>query len=285
VIRVPTLRLGGAGAVLALALALLPAARAAAEKPYLTLASTTSTQDSGLFGHLLPHFEAETGVSVRVVAVGTGQALELGRRGDADALLVHDRAAEERFLAEGFAESRRDVMWNDFLIAGPAADPAAVKGLPSAAGALRRIAEARAPFASRGDDSGTHKAELRLWKEAGIGPKGASGTWYRETGGGMGATLNTAAELGAYLLVDRATWVAFRNKRSLAALVEGDAPLRNPYGVLVVSPAKHPHVKAALARRFSEWLTSGAGRAAIDGFRVDGVQLFHAEQPGAAGAR
>jgi tungstate transport system substrate-binding protein len=260
-------------------LALLAGGSAGAEEPFLTLASTTSTQDSGLFAHLLPRFEAEAGVAVRVVAVGTGQALELGRRGDADALLVHDREAEERFLAEGFAESRRDVMWNDFLVAGPDADPAALKGLGSAAEALRRIAAAKAPFASRGDDSGTHKAELRLWKEAGVDPKGASGTWYRETGGGMGATLNTAAELGAYLLVDRATWVAFRNKRSLAALVEGDAPLRNPYGVLVVSPAKHPHVKLDLARRFAEWLTSDAGRAAIDGFRVDGVQLFHAAGP------
>jgi len=265
------------------AVAFLAATPAAAEPPSITLASTTSTQDSGLFAHLLPLFQSETGIAVRVVAVGTGQALELGKRGDADAVLVHDRAAEERFLAEGFAESRRDVMWNDFLIAGPDADPAAVRGLPSAAGALRRIAEARAPFASRGDDSGTHKAELRLWKEAGVDPKAASGAWYSETGGGMGATLNTAAELGAYLLVDRATWVAFRNKRSLAALVEGDAPLRNPYGVLVVSPAKHPHVKADLARRFAEWLTSDAGRAAIDGFRVDGVQLFHAAEPAAGG--
>ena len=284
-IRVPKLPLALARPLLGLALALLPVGRAAAEEPYLTLASTTSTQDSGLFAHLLPLFESQAGIAVRVVAVGTGQALELGRRGDADALLVHDREAEEHFLAEGFAESRRDVMWNDFLVAGPSADPAAVKGLTSAADALRRIAEAKAPFASRGDDSGTHKAELRLWKAAGIDPAGASGSWYRETGGGMGATLNTAAELGAYLLVDRATWVAFRNKRSLTALVEGDARLRNPYGVLVVSPAKHPHVKVELARRFAEWLTSDAGRAAIDGFQVDGVQLFHAAAPVAAGAR
>jgi tungstate transport system substrate-binding protein len=259
-----------------LAFAGLLAAPAGAEAPFLTLASTTSTQDSGLFGDLLPRFEAETGIAVRVVAVGTGQALELGRRGDADAVLVHDRAAEDAFLAAGFAESRRDVMWNDFLIAGPAADPARVRDTSDVAAALLRIAAARAPFASRADDSGTHKAELRLWQASGVDPRSASGTWYRETGSGMGATLNTAAELGAYLLVDRATWVAFRNKRSLEALLEGDSRLRNPYGILVVSPAKHPHAKVDLARRFAEWLTSDAGRAAIDGFRVEGEQLFHA---------
>ncbi len=259
--------------------ALLAASPAAAEAPYLTLASTTSTQDSGLFGHLLPAFEAESGVQVRVVAVGTGQALELGKRGDADAVLVHDRAAEERFLAEGYAESRRDVMWNDFLIVGPAPDPAGAAGAPDAAAALRRIAAAQAPFASRGDDSGTHKAELRLWEQAGVDPRAASGAWYRETGSGMGATLNTAAELGAYTLADRATWVAFRNKRDLAAQLEGDPALRNPYGVLVVSPAKHPHVKADLARRFAAWLTGEKGRTAIDSFRVDGAQLFHAAPP------
>ena len=258
--------------------ALLIAAPAAAEPPFLTLASTTSTQDSGLFGDLLPRFEAEAGIAVRVVAVGTGQALELGRRGDADAVLVHDSAAEEAFLAERFAESRRDVMWNDFLMVGPAADPAGVRGMADVAAALAKIAAARAPFASRADDSGTHKAELRLWQAAGVDPRAASGAWYRETGSGMGATLNTAAELGAYLLADRASWVAFRNKRELAALVEGDARLRNPYGILVVNPAKHPHAKVELARRFTEWLTSDAGRAAIDGFHVDGVQLFHSER-------
>jgi tungstate transport system substrate-binding protein len=255
---------------------LLAAGPAGAEKPFLTLASTTSTQDSGLFADLLPRFEAAAGIAVRVVAVGTGQALELGKRGDADAVLVHDRAAEDAFLAAGFAESRRDVMWNDFLIVGPGADPAGVRGMADASAALAKIAAAGAPFASRADDSGTHKAELRLWKAAGVDPRGASGGWYRETGSGMGATLNTAAELGAYLLADRATWVAFRNKRELTALVEGDPRLRNPYGILVVNPAKHPHTKVDLARRFAEWLTSDAGRAAIDGFRVDGVQLFHA---------
>jgi tungstate transport system substrate-binding protein len=266
-----------------LAGALLAAVPARAETPYLTLASTTSTQDSGLFADLLPRFEAATGVAVRVVAVGTGQALELGRRGDADAVLVHDRAAEDAFLAGGFAESRRDVMWNDFLIVGPAADPAGVRGAADVAAALAKIAAARAPFASRADDSGTHKAELRLWQAAGVDPRAASGGWYRETGSGMGATLNTAAELGAYGLADRATWVAFRNKRELVALVEGDPRLRNPYGILVVSPAKHPHAKVELARRLAEWLTSDAGRAAIEGFRVDGVQLFHAA-PAAPGA-
>jgi tungstate transport system substrate-binding protein len=262
----------------ALALTSASGAPARAEEPFLTLASTTSTRDSGLFAYLLPIFEAKSGVAVRVVAVGTGQALELGRRGDADALLVHDRAAELKFLADGFAESRRDVMWNDFLIVGPAADPAGVRGGKEAAAALAKIAAAKAPFCSRADDSGTHKAELRLWEAAGIDPRHDSGGWYRETGSGMGATLNTAAELGAYLLVDRATWVAFRNKRDLVPMVEGDPRLRNPYGVLVVSPERFPHVKVELARRFADWLTSPAGRDAIDGFRVEGVQLFHAER-------
>jgi tungstate transport system substrate-binding protein len=248
-------------------------AQAEGEKPFITLASTTSTRDSGLFEHLLPTFEAKTGIAVRVVAVGTGQAIELGRRGDADVLLVHDRKSEDAFVAEGFGLPRRDVMYNDFLIAGPEADPAGVRGAQAAA-ALAKIAAAKAPFASRGDDSGTHKAELRLWQAAGVDPKPASGTWYRETGTGMGATLGVAAELGGYVLSDRATWASYRDRRGLAVLVEGDPVLRNPYGVIVVDPKRHPHVKAELAARFADWLTSPEGRSAIASFQIAGKQVF-----------
>jgi tungstate transport system substrate-binding protein len=252
---------------------------AAEQKPYLTLASTTSTNDSGLFASILPKFEADTGVQVRVVAVGTGQALEIGRRGDADALLVHDRASEDAFLAEGNALFRRDVMYNDFVIIGPGADPAGIRGLGSASLALAQLATRQAAFVSRGDDSGTHKAELRIWKAAGIDPHTGSGGWYRETGGGMGATLNVAAELPAYTLADRATWLAFRNRRELALLVEGDASLRNPYGVLVVNPALHPHVKVELATRFADWLTGAAGSKAIQSFRIEGQPAFFVLPP------
>ncbi len=259
----------------ALALMLAPSAGGAAdEKPFITLASTTSTRDSGLFEHLLPLFEAQTGIAVHVVAVGTGQALDLGRRGDADVLLVHDRASEDAFVAGGYGLPRRDVMYNDFLLAGPSADPAHVRGAEKAAGALAKIAAAKAPFASRGDDSGTHKAELRIWKAAGVDPKPASGTWYRETGSGMGATLGVASELGAYVLTDRATWAAFQNRRELVVLVEGDPALRNPYGVIVVDPKRFPHVKAELAGRFADWITSTEGRRAIESFRVEGKQVF-----------
>jgi tungstate transport system substrate-binding protein len=246
----------------------------AEDKPFLTLASTTSTNDSGLFGSILPKFEADTGVQVRVVAVGTGQAIEMGRRGDADALLVHDRASEDRFVAEGFALLRRDVMYNDFVIVGPGADPGGIRGQASASTALAQLAARKGAFVSRGDDSGTHKAELRLWKAAGIDPRATGSGWYRELGSGMGATLNVAAELPAYTLADRATWLAFRNRRELAVLVEGDASLRNPYGVLVVNPARHPHVKVELATRFAEWLTGPAGRAAIESFTIEGEPLF-----------
>jgi len=247
---------------------------ASEEKPFLTLASTTSTNDSGLFSAILPQFEADTGIQVRVVAVGTGQALEIGRRGDADALLVHDRASEDRFLAEGHALFRRDVMYNDFVIVGPVGDPAGIRGGAKAAEALAKVAAHKAAFVSRGDDSGTHKAERRLWTAAGIDPSGSSGGWYRETGGGMGATLNVAAELPAYTLADRATWLAFRNRRELVVLVEGDASLRNPYGVLVVNPVRHPHVKSELATRFADWLTGSRGFAAIEAVRIDGQPLF-----------
>ena len=258
----------------AVLLLVLASFAAAEEKPFLTLASTTSTNDSGLFASILPKFEADTGVQVRVVAVGTGQALEIGRRGDADALLVHDRASEDRFLLEGHALFRRDVMYNDFVLVGPSADPAGIRGLARAGAALEQIAVKHAAFLSRGDDSGTHKAELRLWQAAGIDPSGASGGWYRETGGGMGATLNVAAELPAYTLADRATWLAFRNRRDLVLLQEGDASLRNPYGVLVVNPALHPHVKVELATRFADWLIGPAGGKAIESFSLDGKPLF-----------
>jgi tungstate transport system substrate-binding protein len=256
------------------ALLLLAGAALAQEPPFVTLASTTSTNDSGLFEAILPRFERESGIAVRVVAVGTGQAIELGRRGDADVLLVHDRRSEDAFLAEGHALFRRDVMYNDFVIVGPAADPAAIRGLQDAARALAQLAAREAVFVSRGDDSGTHKAELRLWAAAGIDPRSASGRWYREVGGGMGATLNVANELRGYALADRATWLAYRKREALAVLVEGDPRLRNPYGVLVVDPARHPHAKSALATRFADWLTGPKGRQAIEAFRIGGEPAF-----------
>src|SRR4051812_5377720 len=241
---------------------------ARAEERFITLASTTSTEQSGLFEHVLPIFEAETGIAVRVVAVGTGQALAIGARGDADALLVHDRAGEDRFVAEGHGIDRRDVMFNDFVVVGPKADPAGIRGLRDAKEAFRRIAAATAPFATRGDDSGTHRMELRLWRAAGLDPK--SDPNYRELGSGMGPTLNTAAGLEAYVLTDRATWANFKNRQGLEILAEGDPALFNPYGSILVSPAKGPHIKAADARVWHEWLTSAPGRAAIASFRING---------------
>ncbi len=256
------------------------AAPAAAGERFITVASTTSTENSGLFRHLLPRFEAATGIAVHVVARGTGQALALGRNGDVDVLLVHDRVAEDKFVAQGFGIDRRDVMYNDFVIVGPRGDPARIAGLTDAPAALARIAAAAAPFASRGDDSGTHRAERRLWRAAGIDVEAASGGWYRETGSGMGATLNTASGMNAYALSDRATWAAFANKGELSILVEGDKRLFNPYGVILVNPARHGHIKKADAGRFLDWLTGAAGRAAIDSFRVDGKQLFFAGTAG-----
>lgn len=237
---------------------------------YLVLASTTSTEQSGLFGHILPMFELDTGIAVRVVAVGTGQALKIGMQGDADALLVHDRAGEDRFVAEGHGTHRRDVMANDFVVIGPAADPARVAGLTDAAEALRRIAAAKAPFASRGDDSGTHRSELRLWKAAGVDPKAAEAGWYRELGSGMGPTLNTAAGLGAYVLADRATWASFHNRQNLALLVQGDKAMTNPYGSILVNRARNPED----ARLWHDWLTGPRGKAAIAGFRIGDEQVF-----------
>lgn len=262
---------------------LLPLSPAMAQEAprSIVVASTTSTEQSGLFGHILPLFTRETGIAVRVVALGTGQALDVARRGDADAVLVHDRAAEERFVAEGFGGPRRHVMFNDFVILGPAADPARVAGLRDTGVALRRIAEARAPFVSRGDRSGTHAAELRLWQQAGIDPVAGRGQWYREVGQGMGPALNAAAAQGAYILADRGTWLSFRNSQDLRILVQGDARLFNQYGVMVVSPQRHPHVKAAEAQRFADWILSPAGQAAIAGYRIGGEQLFfpNAAQP------
>ena len=258
---------------MAAALALLLAA-APARAEFITLQSTTSTQNSGLLDAVLPRFEEETGIEVRVVAIGTGQALENARRGDGDALLVHARADEEAFVAEGYGTERRDVMYNDFVIVGPAADPAGVRGTEGAAAALRAIAEAHAPFLSRGDDSGTHKAELALWKAAGVDAQAASGTWYREAGQGMGATLNVGIGMGAYVLTDRATWVAFGNTDGFEVVVEGDPALFNQYGVVPVSPERHPRVKAREARAFADWITGPEGQAAIAEFRVDGQQLF-----------
>jgi tungstate transport system substrate-binding protein len=266
--------------VLLLAAALLGATLAGASRAqerFITLASTTSTEQSGLFRHLIPLFRQDTGIDVRVVAVGTGQALAIGARGDADALLVHDRAGEDRFVADGHGIDRRDVMHNDFVIAGPASDPAGIKGVRDAREAFRRIAAARAPFASRGDDSGTHRMELRLWAAAGVDPR--SDPSYRELGSGMGPTLNTAAGLNAYVLSDRATWASFQNRQNLVLLVAGDPALFNPYGSILVNPAKGPHIKAVEARIWHEWLTSGRGRAAIAGFKVQGEQLFFPSAP------
>ena len=252
-----------------------------AQQRSITLASTTSTEQSGLFGHILPIFTRETGVAVRVVALGTGQALDVGRRGDADVVLVHDRAAEERFVAQGFGGPRRHVMFNDFVITGPAADPARIAVLGDTAEALRRIAAARAPFISRGDRSGTHAAELRLWQLAGIDPASGRGQWYREVGQGMGPALNTAAAQGAYILADRGTWLSFRNRQDQRILIEGDPRLSNQYGVMLVNALRHPHVKAADGQRLIEWLVSAAGQAAIAGYRINGEQLFfpNADKP------
>jgi len=245
-----------------------------AQQRFITVASTTSTEQSGLFAHLLPAFEADTGIKVRVVAVGTGQALDIGRRGDADVVFVHDRPAEDRFMAEGEGVKRYPVMYNDFVIVGPQSDPAHVKGGIDVLAAFRAIAAARAPFVSRADKSGTHAAELRYWKMAGIDIDATKGPWYRETGSGMGPALNTAAGLNAYILADRGTWLAFRNRADLGIVVEGDKRLFNQYGVMLVNPDKHPAVKRELGQRFVDWLVSPRGQAVIAAYRVGGEQLF-----------
>ncbi|MFZ1414357.1 MAG: substrate-binding domain-containing protein [Defluviicoccus sp.] len=256
--------------------ALVGMSPAQAEERFVTVASTTSTQNSGLFDKILPAFTAASGIEVRVVAVGTGQAIRLAERGDADVLLVHHRPSEEKFVADGFGVRRFDVMYNDFVIVGPAADPAGIRGLKDAPAALSRIAAAGQPFASRADDSGTHKLELALWQKAGVDVKAASGTWYRETGSGMGATLNTATGLNAYAITDRGTWLSFNNKGTLAILVEGDKTLFNQYGVILVNPARHPHVKAKDGQAFVDWLISAPGQAAINAYAINGEPLFFA---------
>lgn len=245
-----------------------------AQQRAFTLASTTSTDQSGLFAHIIPLFRQQTGIEVRVVALGTGQALALAARGDADALLVHDRVAEDAFVAEGHGLDRRDVMYNDFVLVGPRSDPANVAGLKDINEAFRRIAAASAPFASRGDKSGTHAMELRLWMAAGVTIRPTGLPWYRELGSGMGATLNSAAGMGAYTLTDRGTWLAFKNRGDLGLLVQGDARLFNPYSSILVNPVKGAHIKAIEARAWHDWITSPAGQQAIGSFRIEGQPLF-----------
>ena len=254
-----------------------------AQERFITVASTTSTEQSGLFGYLLPLFEAKTGIKVRVVALGTGQALDLARRGDADVAFVHAKAAEEKFLAEGYGVKRYPVMYNDFVLIGPKGDPAQIAGSKDVVDALKKIQSTQAPFVSRGDKSGTHMAELDLWKASGIDLDKAKGAWYRDTGQGMGAALNTAAAMNAYLLADRGTWLAFKNRGDLAILVEGDKRLFNQYGVMLVNPDKHPTVKNDLGQAFIDWLVSPEGQKAIADYKIGGQQLFfpNAGQPDA----
>jgi tungstate transport system substrate-binding protein len=259
------------------------ASPAHAEDPFIIVQSTTSTESSGLFKHILPLFKTKTGIDVRVVAVGTGQAIKNAEKGDGDVLLVHAQAAEERFVADGWGVKRFPVMYNDFVIVGPKADRAKVADSKDAADALKKIAGAGAPFASRGDASGTHKAELALWKEAGVDVEAASGGWYRSTGSGMGATLNTAAGMGAYALTDRATWVSFKNRGELHIAVEGDPKLFNQYSVVLVNPAKHPHVKAEEGQAFVDWLIGPEGQNAIRSFMIDGQQVFFPNAKSAVG--
>ncbi|WP_436839727.1 substrate-binding domain-containing protein [Roseibium aggregatum] len=245
-----------------------------AEEKFIVVQSTTSTQNSGLFDYLLPIFQEKTGIEVRVVAVGTGQAIKNAANGDGDVLFVHSKPSEEKFVADGLGVSRSDVMYNDFVIVGPANDPAGVAGSKDVVESLKKIADAKAPFASRGDDSGTHKAELRLWKAAGIDPSEGSGDWYRETGSGMGATLNTGTGMGAYVMTDRATWISFGNKGDYKVAVEGDPILFNQYGIILVNPEVHAHVKADLGQQFVDWVLSKEGQQAIADYKVDGQQLF-----------
>jgi tungstate transport system substrate-binding protein len=248
----------------------------AADDSFITLASTTSTRDSGLFDKILPIFTRQSGIDVRVVAVGTGQAIRLAKAGDADVLLVHHRKSEDTFVAEGFGIKRFDVMFNDFVVVGPKNDPAGTSTTKDVVEAFEKIAAAKAPFLSRGDDSGTNKKERGLWAASGMDTARASGSWYRETGSGMGATLNTASAMNGYSMSDRGTWLAFQNRGDLKVLVEGDARLLNPYGVILVNPKRHPHVKAAAGQKLIDWLISPQGQAAIDTFKINGEQLFQA---------
>jgi tungstate transport system substrate-binding protein len=256
---------------------------AQAQEQFITVASTTSTEQSGLFPHLFPRFEQKTGIKVHVVALGTGQALDLARRGDADVVFVHARSAEEKFLAEGHGVKRFPVMYNDFVLVGPKSDPAKIGGSKDILAALTKVQTAAAPFVSRGDKSGTHIAELDLWKAAGIDIDKAKGRWYRDTGQGMGPALNTASSMNAYILTDRGTWLSFKNRGDLVILVEGDKRLFNQYGVMLVNPEKHPTVKKDLGQMFVDWVISPEGQQAIAEYKINGEQLFcpNAGQPGA----
>ena len=256
---------------------------AQAQDRFITVASTTSTEQSGLFGYILPILEKKTGISVRVVALGTGQALDVGRRGDADVVFVHAKAAEEKFMAEGQGVKRYPVMYNDFVLIGPKNDPAKVAGSKDILSALKKVETAQVPFVSRGDRSGTHMAELDLWKAAGVDIDKGKGPWYRDTGEGMGPALNSAASMNAYILADRGTWLAFKNRSDLAILLEGDKRLFNQYAVILVNPAKHPSVKTELGQTFIDWVISPEGQKAIADYKIDGKQLFfpNADQPGA----
>ena len=259
--------------LLSLALSCLATTPTLAQERSITVASTTSTEQSGLFKHLLPLFTLKTGIEVKVVALGTGQALDVGRRGDADVVFVHDKAAEEKFVSEGFATARQEVMYNDFIIIGPKGDPAKASGRDILEG-LRRIAAAKAQFISRGDRSGTHAAELRYWKDAGVDLAAIKGDWYKEIGQGMGPALNIASAQNGYVLTDRGTWLSFKNRGDLAILVERDQRLFNQYGVMLVNPAKHAHVKAADGQAFIDWLVSAEGQRAIADYKIEGEQLF-----------
>lgn len=245
-----------------------------ANDKFITVASTTSTANSGLFDAILPVFEKKTGIQVRVIAVGTGQAIKQAKNGDADVLFVHHKKSEAAFVADGFGVKRFDVMYNDYIVAGGKADKAKVHGLKDSVAALKRIAANQSAFVSRGDDSGTHKKELGLWKEAGIDVKAHSGTWYRESGSGMGATLNTATAMNAYVLADRGTWLSFKNRGDLVVQVQGDPRLFNQYGIILINPKRHPHVKAALGQTFVDWVLSPAGQKLIGDFKINGKPLF-----------
>jgi tungstate transport system substrate-binding protein len=270
--------------ILSLALASFASA-AVAQTPerFIVVSSTTSTTDSGLFNHILPLFKAKTGIDVRVVSQGTGQALDTGRRGDADVVFVHAKPQEEKFITDGFGVERKPVMYNDFVLIGPKSDPAGIKGASDIVAALKTIQAKQAPFVSRGDKSGTHAAELSLWKTAGIEGEQLKGAWYREIGQGMGAALNTASALNGYVLSDRATWLNFKNRGELAIVVEGDKRLFNQYGVILVNPAKHAHVKAKDGQAFIDWIVSPEGQKAIGDYKINGEVLFfpNAQQPGA----
>jgi len=255
-------------------IALLSGSTAFSADEYIVVSSTTSTEQSGLFAHLLPHFEKQQGIKVRVVALGTGQALDMARRGDADVVFVHDKIAEDKFIAEGYGIKRYDVMYNDFVLIGPRNDPAKVSGGLDIYLSFGKIAHSKSPFVSRGDKSGTHAAELRLWKAAGIDIEKSRGDWYRDAGAGMGPALNMAASLNAYILADRGTWLSFKNRQELNIVTEGDQRLFNQYGVILVNPAKHPHVKQESGQKFIDWLISAAGQKAIADYKIGGEQLF-----------